>query len=208
MAGQTTWNKATVPAGTDPWNAVPDVKKSLDTAGLVFSVANATERNGLAALAPGGVLPVPTLVFQSDIGTYLSWNGTRWGVTAKTELGSDYVTPSSIADVTYTTISTVSVTSFGGSIRLSYAGVMENANSGANRTADVQWLIDGSTAFGGVTYQMFLNSGVSTAPMAVALTRKTALAAGTHTIALQTRASLAGAVRNVLFSQVVEELAI
>lgn len=78
MAGQTTWNKATVPVGTDPWSAVPDVKKSLDTAGLVFSVANVTERNGLAALAPGGVLPVPTLVWRVDLPGYESWDGTVW----------------------------------------------------------------------------------------------------------------------------------
>lgn len=78
MTGQTTWNKATTPAGTDPWNYVPAVKNALETAGLVFSVANATERNALAASAPGGVLPVPTLVFQTDDQHFKLWNGTGW----------------------------------------------------------------------------------------------------------------------------------
>lgn len=80
MTGQTTWNKATTGAGTDPWQLVADMKKALETAGLVFSVANLTEQNGLAALAPGGVLPVPTLVFRTDLGAYMSWNGTVWKV--------------------------------------------------------------------------------------------------------------------------------
>lgn len=88
MAGITTWNKATVPAGTDPWNAVPDVKKAADTSGLVFGVANLTEQNGLAALAPGGVLPIPTLIFRADLGTYMSWDGTAWAQLPKVTSGA------------------------------------------------------------------------------------------------------------------------
>lgn len=90
MAGQTTWNKATVPAGTDPWNAVPDVKKALDTSGLVFSVANTAERNGLAALAPAGVLPIPTLVWRADVQAYESWDGTAWTRGANIALGATF----------------------------------------------------------------------------------------------------------------------
>ncbi|WP_426940255.1 hypothetical protein [Pseudarthrobacter sp. S6] len=83
MAGQTTWNKATVPAGTDPWNGVPDWKKAIETSGLVFGVANVTERNGLAATAPGGVLPVPTMVYRADLATYETWDGTVWNTQQK-----------------------------------------------------------------------------------------------------------------------------
>lgn len=78
MAGITTWNKATAPAGTEAWGYTAQVKRGLDTAGLVFEVANATERNGLAALAPGGVLPIPTLIWRVDLGTYETWDGTTW----------------------------------------------------------------------------------------------------------------------------------
>lgn len=81
MAGQTTWNKATVAAGTDPYNLVPDTKKAIDTAGLVFGVADDTEKAGLAALAPGGVLPVPTHVFQTDKKRWFTWDGAVWTTT-------------------------------------------------------------------------------------------------------------------------------
>lgn len=78
MAGQITWNKATVPAGTDPWTLVPDTKKAIDTAGLVFGVADDAERTGLALLAPGGVLPTPTHVFQADKKRWFTWDGVAW----------------------------------------------------------------------------------------------------------------------------------
>jgi hypothetical protein len=80
MTGQTTWNKATVEAGTDPWNFVPDNKKAIESAGLVFGVASDTERSGLAALAPGGVLPVPTTIVRTDVTGYPmeTWDGTTW----------------------------------------------------------------------------------------------------------------------------------
>jgi len=80
MAGQTTWNKITVAAGTDPWNFVPDNKKAFDAAGVYFQVANDAERTGLAALAPGGVLPVPTMVFQTNTKRWMTWDGAVWSV--------------------------------------------------------------------------------------------------------------------------------
>jgi len=88
MTGQTTWNKATVPAGTDPWNLVPDTKKAIESAGLVFNVANDAERTGLAALAPGGVLPIPTYVFQTDNKRWYTWDGFTWRFPAAGFLGS------------------------------------------------------------------------------------------------------------------------
>lgn len=78
MAGITTWNGATAPAGTEAWGYAAQVKRALETAGLVIPVANQTARDGLAALAPGGVLPVPTLVFRIDLGTYETWDGSVW----------------------------------------------------------------------------------------------------------------------------------
>lgn len=86
MAGITTWNKATAPAGTEAWGYAAQVKRALETAGLVFSVANLTERNGLAALVPAGVLPVPTLIWRADLLAYQTWDGTTWRMT--TEAGN------------------------------------------------------------------------------------------------------------------------
>lgn len=133
------------------------------------------------------------------------WNGARWAVTSITELGHAYTTPSSIAGVAYATVATVVCESLGGDLKLSYAGVVENANSGANRTADVQWLIDGEP-FGGITYNAPLVAGFDNPATPVGMERKVAASAGPHTIELQTRANAASAVRNVLFSLTVKEL--
>lgn len=78
MAGVTTWNKSEAPAGTEPWNYAAQVKRALDKAGLVFGVASSAERDGLAALAPGGVLPIPTLIWRTDKHWYETWDGTAW----------------------------------------------------------------------------------------------------------------------------------
>jgi nucleoid-associated protein YgaU len=86
---QSTWNKATVPAGTDPYNEIPDTKKALESAGLVFGVGSLTERNGLAAAAPGGVLPSGQTIVRTDTpdGRLERWNGSEW----KAGLGTTYV---------------------------------------------------------------------------------------------------------------------
>ena len=191
---QTTWNKATVPAGTDPWNHVPDVKKAVESSGLVFSVASLAERGGLAALAPGGVLPVPTLIYRTDLGRYESWNGTSWRVAASTRLGLHRQAVVTTAGGSYTTLCTVTGTVTGGPVEISYSGVLYNGNSGANRTADVQVLRDGSP-ISGITYYMPYVAGANT-PHTVAFTFDSSTSAGSQTWELQTRGSIAGAVVN------------
>lgn len=78
MTGVTRWNKTKTPAGVDPWNLTPDIGAALDSANVVIPVASATERDGLAATAPGGVLPVPTVVWRTDKNRLETWNGTVW----------------------------------------------------------------------------------------------------------------------------------
>jgi hypothetical protein len=73
-----TWNKITTAVGSDGWNPVLHMKGLADTADVVIPVASAVERDGLAALAPGGVLPIPTYVFRTDINSYQTWNGVGW----------------------------------------------------------------------------------------------------------------------------------
>ena len=145
MAGQTTWNKATVEAGTDPWNLVPDNKKAIETSGLVFGVATTAERNGLAALAPGGVLPVPTLVRNAETGRYESWNGTRWAQAAPTELGHSVtgLGGTLAASPTWSDVLIVTGTSLGGEVTVSYKVTLVNANSGAHRSAAIRVTCDG-----------------------------------------------------------------
>jgi len=75
-----TWNKITVAVGSDGWNPVAHMKGLADTADVVINVASLAEANGLAALAPGGVLPVPTHICRTDIvgAPIMTWNGTKW----------------------------------------------------------------------------------------------------------------------------------
>lgn len=77
MAIQTV-NKATVPAGSDAWNLTADIKKAIETTRSITPVATQAERDGLAALHSGGVLPIPYFVWRMDLQILETWNGTRW----------------------------------------------------------------------------------------------------------------------------------
>ena len=194
---QTLQNGIEVFTNSDEYDLATDVADAFGDANVVIVVANATARDALTKHAG---MPV----YRLDVARMEIWNGSRWAVPAATERGHDYTTPSTIADVTYATVAAVSVTTLGGKLKLTYTGVVENANSGSNRTADVQLLVDGA-GFGGVTYNVPLVSGFNNPATAVAMVREVTVGAGTHTIALQTRANAAGAVRNVLFSLTVTE---
>jgi hypothetical protein len=73
-----TWNDITTAIGSDGWNVVAHMKGLADTADVVVSVASQAERDGLAALAPGGVLPIPTTVYRTDLGRTETWDGVEW----------------------------------------------------------------------------------------------------------------------------------
>lgn len=77
MTAQTA-NKATVPVGSDGWNPTAHIKQAIETARTIIPVADVTERNGLAALFPGGTLPVPSFVWRADLGIMETWTGTVW----------------------------------------------------------------------------------------------------------------------------------
>jgi hypothetical protein len=76
----TTWNGVTVPTASDVWALIADMTKGFNTANLVIPVANQTARDGLAALAPGGVLPVGTVVIRNDLAgePFEKWDGSVW----------------------------------------------------------------------------------------------------------------------------------
>lgn len=194
MAGQTTWNKATVPAGTDPWNLVPDEKKAIETAGLVFGVATTAERNGLAALAPGGVLPVPTLVRNAETGRYESWNGTRWAQVASSVLGKSTTgTGGTLAESpSWSDLLTVTATSLGGEVTVSYKVTLVNANSGAHRSAAVRVICDGSEVDAWALTAPYL-AGIQV-PIFPALDVAHTPAAGSHTWKIQAQAGVGEAV--------------
>jgi hypothetical protein len=194
---QTLDNGIEVPTNSDDYALTEDLANMGGKSNVVTIVADKTARNALTKYEGRPV-------YRLDISRVEVWNGARWAVTATTELGHDYTSPLSIAGVDYATVATVNCESLGGKLKLSYTGVVENANSGANRTVDVQWLIDGAP-FGGVTYNSPLVTGFANPATSVAFEREYTAAAGAHVIELQTRANVAGAVRNVLFSHTVKE---
>lgn len=194
---QTLQNGIVVPTNSDEYDLTDDMAGMGNTANVIIKVANAAARDALTKTAG-------MCVYRLDTGRIEAWNGSRWAVPATTERGRDYTTPSTIANTVYQTVATTSFTSLGGKLKLMYSGVVENANSGSNRTVDVQWLVDGA-GFGGITYNAPLVAGFDNPATAVSMEREVTVGAGAHTIALQTRANAAGAVRNVLFSLVVSE---
>ena len=195
---QTLQNKIVVPTNSDEYNLTADLASMGNSANVRIVVANAAARDAL-------VKTVGMSVYRLDTARQEDWNGSRWAVPATTERGRDYTTPSTIAGVAYATVASTTFTSLGGKLKLAYAGIIENANSGANRTCDVQWRIDGTTDFGGITYNAPLVSGFNNPATPVGMERELTIGAGTHTIALQTRANAASSVRNVLFSLIVSE---
>ena len=195
---QTLQNGIEVPTNSDEYSLTTHLANMGNKSNVRIRVANAAARDALTGKTAG------MSVWRLDTARQEDWNGSRWAVPATTERGRDYTTPSTIANTVYQTVASTTFTSLGGKLKLAYAGIVENANSGANRTADVQWLIDG-VAFGGITYNAPLVSGFDNPATAVSMEREYTAGAGSHTVALQTRANAAGAVRNVLFSLVVSE---
>ena len=194
---QTLQNGIEVPTNSDEYNLTADLGGMGGSANVIIVVSNAAARDALTKTTG-------MAVYRTEVARMEIWNGARWSVTASTERGYTYVTPSTIAGTGYASVAGVPIKTLGGKLKLSYTGVFENANSGANRTADVQWLVDG-VAFGGVTYNAPLVSGFNNPAVAVAMEREYDIGAGNHVIELQTRANAAAAVRNVLFSLTVKE---
>lgn len=75
---QTLFNGAEVFTNGDPYNLADDVAKAFKSVNTVIRVSSLSERDSLAAAAPGGVLPVPTVVFRTDLDRTETWNGTEW----------------------------------------------------------------------------------------------------------------------------------
>lgn len=77
---QTLYNGVEVFTNGDPYNLADDVAHAFATANLVIDVSSQAQRDGLAAAAPAGVLPVPTFVARMDLpgAPIQTWNGSTW----------------------------------------------------------------------------------------------------------------------------------
>lgn len=205
MTAQTA-NKVTVPVGSDGWNLTEHIKGAFESARLIILVANQTERDGLAALFPLGVLPNPTFVSRSDLNSRLQrWNGTRWGQTSNTELGrtSTGVGGTLAATPSWSDLLIVTATSLGGEVIIDYDVALTNANSGAHRDAAVRVTCDGNEVHGW-SFKAPLVSGID-APVFPSRQVTHTPAAGSHTWKVQGNASIAGAVQIINGSMSVTE---
>lgn len=194
---QTLDNGIEVPTNSDDYALTEHLANMGAKSNVVTIVADAAARDALSTYRGRPV-------YRLDLSRVEVWNGARWAVTATTELGHNYTAPATIMGTAYATVATATVNSIGGKLKLSYTGIVENANSGANRSAAVAWFIDGAE-FGGVIYNCPLVSGFSNPATSIAMEREYPAGAGAHTVELKTRAETAGAVRNVSFSLTVKE---
>lgn len=72
---QQTSNRATVPAGSDPWNLVADMKKAIETSGLVIPVSSDADRDAL----PSSIKVAGCIVSRLDKpGVTEIYDGTKW----------------------------------------------------------------------------------------------------------------------------------
>lgn len=83
---QTLYNGAIVPTNGDPYALTADLVKMCQSLNVPIPVTTLAQRDGLAALAPGGVLPVGTTVLRRDQSMFVEkWDGTSWKTSAHSE---------------------------------------------------------------------------------------------------------------------------
>ena len=75
---QTLFNGVEVFTNGDDYNLADDAAHAFQTANVVITIHTEAQRDGLAALAPGGVLPVPTFIYRTDLNRRETWNGVEW----------------------------------------------------------------------------------------------------------------------------------
>jgi hypothetical protein len=75
---QTLYNGVEVFTDGDTYNLSGDTAKAFQSANVIIKVSSQAQRDGLAALAPGGVLRVPTFVYRTDLSLQEVWDGAAW----------------------------------------------------------------------------------------------------------------------------------
>lgn len=75
---QTLFNGVEVFTNGDDYNLSEDAAHAFETANVIITIHTEDQRDGLADLAPGGVLPVPTFIYRTDLNRRETWNGVEW----------------------------------------------------------------------------------------------------------------------------------
>lgn len=75
---RTLYNGVKMFTNGDPYNLADDLAAAFESANVVIQINNEIQRDGLAALAPDGVLPVPTFIYRTDLNRRETWNGVEW----------------------------------------------------------------------------------------------------------------------------------
>jgi len=192
-------NGVTVPAGSDVFQ--PQVDMTALNASLhgriMIPAANATAR--VALIAGCGWAPTaadPLVVLQTDIGAVLIYDGTRWHyVSDRKILSSTLTTATTLAGTPSTTdLVSVTVTTLGGPVTLRGYAILSNANSGANRSADVYPTVDGTPVGPTISVDVLYVSGVNWRN-SNSFEWTVTPAAGSHTFTLRADASMGAALQ-------------
>jgi plastocyanin len=76
---QTLYNGIVTPTNSDAYNLTADLVTMGQSGITPIPVASVSARNALAAAAPGGTLPVGTMVIRKDQSMFLeTWDGSTW----------------------------------------------------------------------------------------------------------------------------------
>ena len=96
---QTLYNGAVVPTNSDPYAITADLMKLALSLNVPIRVQDQAARNGLAAIAPGGVLPVGTEVLITGDPTMpkQKWNGSKWVQFVYAEASASVIVEPSLA---------------------------------------------------------------------------------------------------------------
>ncbi|MEW9874042.1 hypothetical protein [Arthrobacter sp. HS15c] len=169
-------------------NTITQVWRHTAARGAAFTIRNSTERAEITSPAQGQEID------RRDTGRREKWNGTRWALAAATELGHSLAGSSGAIAQTpsWTDLHTVTGTTQGGEVAISYAIALANGNSGAHRDAAVRITCDGGE-IDGWTFTIPYIAGIQV-PFNPSLLVEHTPTAGSHTWKIQGNASAAGAV--------------
>lgn len=183
-----------------------------DTANVPRDIGNAaadidgrivtTCTSGTRPASPGS----GQIIYETDTGFTNIYSGSRWRRISDTEIGSQTATANPTLGVAMSTIATVIATTLGGPLRIPASVLLNNGNSGADKRANIQLMLDGvaqTPSFADIDVRLI--SGQNSIASFAFTWELTGVAAGSHTFLLQALASLASSVTVPAASLVVIE---
>lgn len=184
-------NGSVWPINSDNYNLCPDLSTAGNSLNVITYCVNVAARDAVTKFTG-------RTIWLATTGQYQTWTGARWSVGSTTLIGQQNTTPGTLIGTSYATVATAEITSLGGSLTLDFNAIFQNENSGEHKTVDIQWTVDGTGVGGNTFFSQWINPNAT--PTSAAFSVPHSVAAGAHTVNLQTRCSLANSCRNVAFA--------